>query len=48
MEKGLILLLRHTEHIYPWSDVTQIFRDFSPSYGGDRNSFDVMTSIESL
>jgi len=29
----------------PWSFATQIFRNGQPSYGGDRKTFEVMTSI---
>jgi hypothetical protein len=29
---------------YPWSFVTQIFRNGQPSHGGDRKIFEVMTS----
>ena len=29
---------------YPWSFVTQIFHSGQPSHGGDRKSFEVMTS----
>ena len=29
---------------YPWSFVTQIFRNGQPSHGGDRKTFEVMTS----
>ena len=29
---------------YPWSSVTQIFRNSQPSHGVDRNTFEVMTS----
>ena len=30
--------------IYPWSFVTQIFHSGQPSHGGDRKTFEVMTS----
>ena len=29
---------------YPWSFVTQIFQNGQPSHGGDRKTFEVMTS----
>jgi hypothetical protein len=29
---------------YPWSFVTQIFHSGQPSHGGDRKTFEVMTS----
>jgi len=29
---------------YPWSFVTQIFQNGEPSHGGDRKSFEVITS----
>ena len=29
---------------YPWSSVTQIFRNSQPSHGVDSNTFEVMTS----
>jgi len=34
-----------TSRGYPWSFVTLIFRDGYPSHGGDRKTFEVMTSI---
>ena len=33
-----------TNGTYPWSCVTQIFYNGQPSHGGDRKSFEVMTS----
>jgi len=33
-----------TSGAYPWSFVTQIFHYGQPSHGGDRKSFEVMTS----
>jgi hypothetical protein len=33
-----------TSGTYPWSFVTQIFHNGQPSNGGDRNTFEVMTS----
>jgi len=33
-----------TSGTYMWSFVTQIFHNVQPSHGGDRNSFEVMTS----
>ena len=33
-----------TSGTYPWSFVTQIFRNGQPSHGGDRKTFEVMTS----
>ena len=32
-----------TSGTYPWSVVTQIFRYYSPSHGGGRSTFEVMT-----
>jgi hypothetical protein len=32
-----------TSGTYPWSVVTKIFRYDSPSHGGGRNTFEVMT-----
>jgi hypothetical protein len=33
-----------TTETYPWSFVTQIFHNGQPSHGGDRKTFEVMTS----
>jgi hypothetical protein len=33
-----------TSGTYPWSFVTQIFQNGSPSHGGGRKTFEVMTS----
>ena len=33
-----------TSRTYPWSFVTQIFHNGQPSRGGDRKTFEVMTS----
>ena len=33
-----------TSETYPWSCVTQIFHSGQPSHGGDRKTFEVMTS----
>jgi len=33
-----------TNGTYPWSFVTQIFHNGQPSHGGDRETFEVMTS----
>jgi len=33
-----------TSGTYPWSFVTQIFHKGQPSHGGDRKTFEVMTS----
>ena len=33
-----------TSGTYPWSFVTQIFHNGQPSRGGDRKTFEVMTS----
>ena len=33
-----------TNGTYPWSFVTQIFHNGQPSHGGDRKTFEVMTS----
>jgi hypothetical protein len=35
-----------TSGTYPWSFVTQTFHNGQPSYGGDRKTFEVMTSTE--
>ena len=35
-----------TSGTYPWSFVTQIFHNGQPSHGGDRKTFEVMTSTE--
>ena len=35
-----------TSGTYQWSFVTQMFRNGQPSHGGDRNSFEVMTSTK--
>jgi hypothetical protein len=34
----------NTSGLYPWSSVTHIFHSGQPSIGGDRNTFEVMTS----
>jgi hypothetical protein len=33
-----------TSGTYPWSFVTQTFHNDQPSHGGDRKTFEVMTS----
>jgi len=33
-----------TSGTYPWLFVTQIFHNGQPSHGGDRKTFEVMTS----
>jgi len=33
-----------TNGTYPWSFVTQIFRNYQPSHGGDRKTFEMMNS----
>ena len=33
-----------TSGTFPWSFVTQIFHNGQPSHGGDRKTFEVMTS----
>ena len=33
-----------TRGTYPWSFVTPIFHNSQPSHGGDRKTFEVMTS----
>ena len=33
-----------TSETYPWSFVTQIFHNGQPRHGGDRKTFEVMTS----
>jgi len=33
-----------TSETYPWSFVTQIFHNGQPSHGGDRKTFEAMTS----
>ena len=33
-----------TNRTYPWSVVTQIFHNGQPIHGGDRTTFEVMTS----
>jgi hypothetical protein len=38
------LVIFTTGGTYPWSFVTQIFRNGQPSHGGDRKIFEVMTS----
>ena len=37
-----------TNETYPWSFVTRILRNGLPSHGGDRQTFEVMTSISPL
>jgi len=34
-----------TSGIYMWSFVTHVFHNCQPSHGGDRKTFEVMTSI---
>ena len=35
-----------TSGTYPWSFVTQIFHNGQPSHGGDRKTFEVVSSTE--
>ena len=37
-----------TKELYMWSFMTQIFRNDLPSLGGDRKTFEVMTSVQPL
>ena len=37
-----------TSKTYPWSSVIQIFHSGHPSHGGDRKTFEVMTSTLQL
>ena len=37
-----------TSGTYPWSFVTQIFHNGQPSHGGDRKTFEVMTSTSPI
>jgi len=43
-ERGKDREVLTTSGTYPWSFVTQIFHDGQPSHGGDRKTFEVMTS----
>jgi len=42
MKKGRTLIT--ASGTYPWSFVTQIFRNDLPSYGDDRKTFELITS----
>jgi hypothetical protein len=44
-ERGKEIAKKRT---YPWSFVTQIFRNGKPSHGVDRKTFEAMTSTEPL
>ena len=43
-ERGKDREMITTSGTYPWSFVTQIFHNGQPSHGGDRKTFEVMTS----
>jgi len=43
-ERGKDWEVLTTSGTYPWSFVTQIFHNGEPSHGGDRKTFEVMTS----
>ena len=43
-ERGKDQEVLTTSGTYPWSFVTQIFHNGQPSRGGDRKTFEVMTS----
>jgi len=43
-ERGKDLEVFTTSGTYPWSFVTQIFHNGQPSHGGDRKTYEVMTS----
>jgi hypothetical protein len=44
-EWGKDLVVLTTSGTYPWSFVTQIFNKGQPSHGGDRKTFQVMTTL---
>jgi hypothetical protein len=44
-ERGKDREVLKTNGKYPWLFVTQIFHNGQPSHGGDRKTFEVMTSI---
>ena len=44
-ERGKNLIVITTNRTYPWLFVRQIFFNGKPSHGGDRKTFEVMTSI---
>jgi len=44
-ERGKDREVLTTSGRYPWSFVTPIFHNDQPCHGGDRNTFEVMTSI---
>jgi hypothetical protein len=43
-EENNIINITSQRGTYPWSFVTQIFHNGQPSHGGDRKTFEVMTS----
>jgi hypothetical protein len=43
-ERGIDRGVLTTSGTYSWSFVTQIFHNGQPSHGGDRKTFEVMTS----
>jgi hypothetical protein len=43
-ERGKDREVLTTSGTYPWSFVTQVFHSGQPSRGGDRTTFEVMTS----
>ena len=43
-EGGKIREVFATSGTYPWSFVTQIFHNGQPSHGGDRKTFEMMTT----
>jgi hypothetical protein len=47
-ERGKERIVITKKRTYPWSFVTQIFRKGKPSHGGDRKTFEAMTSTEPL
>jgi hypothetical protein len=44
-ERGKDREVPTTSGTYPWSFVTPIFYNGQPSHGGDRKTFELMTSI---
>jgi hypothetical protein len=44
IKRGKDLGVFTTSGTYPWSFVTQIFRNDQPSHGGDRKTVEVLTS----
>ena len=47
-ERGKERIVIKKKRTCPWSFVTQIFRNGKPIHGGDRKSFEAMTSTEPL